>query len=177
MSTGPLPWVLVRVVRLILSRDRADEVLADLGEGLVQRSERVGQAEARRWLWKEMAGLMWWRLRGPYPRPGSAGREDFTNGRGRMTTWARDLVQDIRFGLRTLSRRPGFAATAVLVLGLGIGASTTMLSLVDRIFLDRPAEVDEPHRLVRLFRAWDGGGGGPLGNCHPATSGPWAFPC
>ena len=74
--------------------------------------------------------------------------------------WMRDVWSDLGVGLRAWRRRPGVAAMAVVVLALGIGATTTVLSLIDRIFLEVPAEVEEPHRLVRIFRAWDGGGGG-----------------
>jgi predicted permease len=72
----------------------------------------------------------------------------------------RDLLQDLTFGMRTLARRPAFAGTAVLILGLGIGAPTTVLTLVNRIFFDRPPEVTEPHRIFRAFRSWAPGEGG-----------------
>lgn len=77
----------------------------------------------------------------------------------------RDLLQDLRFGVRSLARRPGFALTAFVVLGLGIGAPTTVLTLVSRIFFDSPPGVTEPHRLVRVWRSWaPGEGGGSLMN-------------
>src|SRR5262249_27747855 len=43
------------------------------------------------------------------------------------------LVQDLRYALRGLVRRPGFAAIAILILALGIGATTAVFSVVDRI--------------------------------------------
>lgn len=45
------------------------------------------------------------------------------------------FLQDLRFGLRLFSRQPGFALVAVLVLGVGIGANTTMFSLVNALIL------------------------------------------
>ena len=78
--------------------------------------------------------------------------------------WMRDVWNDFGVGLRGWRRRPGVAVMAVVVLALGVGATTTVLSLIDRIFLEAPAGVDEPHRLVRVFRAWEGGGGGWWGN-------------
>ena len=78
----------------------------------------------------------------------------------------RDLLQDLRFGARALARQPGFALTAVLVLGLGIGAPTTVLTLVNRIFFDAPPGVTAPDRLLRVWRSWaPGEGGGSL--MHP----------
>ncbi len=76
-----------------------------------------------------------------------------------------DLVQDLRFGLRSLLRRPGFAAMAVGVMALGIGGPTTVFSLVDTVFFFQPEHVAEPDRLVRIYRVWDDNQrGGSLGN-------------
>src|SRR3989475_2164429 len=43
------------------------------------------------------------------------------------------LVHDVRFGLRVLAKNPGFTAVAVLTLALGIGATSAVFSVVDRI--------------------------------------------
>jgi predicted permease len=60
------------------------------------------------------------------------------------------LFQDIRFGLRQLLRKPGFAALAIISMALGIGANTSIFSLLDTV-LFRPLPVHEPSRLVQLF--------------------------
>jgi predicted permease len=62
---------------------------------------------------------------------------------------AENLVRDVRFGWRSLRRHPGFAATAVLTIALGIAATVTVFTIVDSIFL-RPLPVPHAERLVAI---------------------------
>jgi predicted permease len=60
------------------------------------------------------------------------------------------MLTDLRYALRWFRRSPGFAAVAVLSLGLGIGVNTAMFSLVDA-FLLRPLPVQDPATLADIF--------------------------
>jgi putative ABC transport system permease protein len=69
------------------------------------------------------------------------------------------LMGDARFAARKLAASPGFTAATVLILAIGIGATTAVFSLVHAVLL-RPLPFREPDRLVNVFIRQDGEGGG-----------------
>ena len=69
---------------------------------------------------------------------------------GRVLLWLENFAQDLRYGVRTLMHAPGFTVTAVLTVGLGIGACTAIFSLVNAVLI-RSLPYGDPERLVYLF--------------------------
>jgi putative ABC transport system permease protein len=63
------------------------------------------------------------------------------------------VIQDLKYGLRMLAKNPGFTTVAVLSLALGIGANSTVFSIVDNLFL-KPWPVKDPERLAVILTDW-----------------------
>ena len=66
-------------------------------------------------------------------------------------------TQDLRYAVRSLSRRPSEAATVVAMLALGIGLTTAMFTLVDAFVL-RPVPFAQPEQLANLWMRGKTGG-------------------
>src|ERR1700691_1200248 len=62
-----------------------------------------------------------------------------------------NLIQDVRYAIRTLARAPGFTLIAIMTLALGIGANTAIFSLVRAVIL-KPLPFRDPARLIAV---WD----------------------
>src|SRR5688500_1117224 len=78
-----------------------------------------------------------------------------------MSKWFADLSQDLRDAARTLTRQRVFAAAAVLMLALGIGANSAMFALVDAVLL-RPLPFPDPDRLVKVWERTPTSAQGPV---------------
>src|SRR5262249_52245937 len=86
---------------------------------------------------------------------------------GRMNTF----LADLRFGMRTQRRSPGFAACAILALALGIGANVAVFSVVDAMLV-RPLQFRDADRLVDVWE--DGASAGfPRNTPAPANFADW----
>jgi putative ABC transport system permease protein len=74
-------------------------------------------------------------------------KEEARDARG--VSWLETLVADLRYGARALVKRPGYAALAIVTLGLGIGANTAIFSVINGVLL-KPLPYEHGDRLVVL---------------------------
>ncbi len=103
-------------------------------------AEGVPVAEARRLAGRDFGGV-------------ERHKEDVRDERG--ARWLQDIGQDLRYGARTLLRRPTFTLVAALTLALGIGATTALFSVVKAVLLT-PLPYRDPAGLMVLWSAWKG---------------------
>ena len=76
--------------------------------------------------------------------------ETFPSAATTRGSWLRDCGQDLRYGLRTLRRSPGFSVVAVLTIALGIGASTAVFTVINTFFLNS-VPIPNPSTLVAVY--------------------------
>jgi predicted permease len=77
--------------------------------------------------------------------------------------WIETIAGDLRYGLRTLWRTPGFALIAILVMALGIGANVSLFTVVRSVLL-KPLPYSDPGRLALIYEA---------DNNQPHPAAPW----
>ena len=145
MSQTTPPGRAIAIIRWAIGlEEAANGVVGDLCEEFTERLDRDGQAAASRWFWSQCLWIaLVFRLRGGGVRGGTKTNGE-VGGMG-MGSWIRDL----RIAARSLARRPGSALGVALTLGLGIGATTTIYSVVDGVIL-RPLPYDQPSTLVAI---------------------------
>lgn len=124
----------------------ADEMLETL-EGRVEdaRARGVGRLGMTS-LWLRE----WWGLAATVVRLRRTRDVDGTDETGRGAGMIESTLQDVKFSLRGLQRNPGFAVSAVVVVALGIGATTAIFSAVNSYFF-RPLPFADPDGLVMIY--------------------------
>jgi predicted permease len=127
--------------RGLLANKRAEEELArEVGSHLTLLADDF----ERRGMSPEEARLAALRAYGGVEQAKQAHRD------ARSVLWIEQIIMDVRYSMRTLSKSPGFTITAVLTLALGIGACTAVFSLVNAVLI-RSLPYGDPGRLVYLY--------------------------
>ena len=127
----PPPGLSQRLLEWAAGHRHRQAVVGDLEEEYRDHAlPRLGEAGARRWyrsqVRRSVLPLMARRVGRALARSTTRERGDGMMG---------ELVQDLRFTVRSLAKAPGFASVVILTLALGIGANTTIYSVVDGLVL------------------------------------------
>jgi putative ABC transport system permease protein len=101
---------------------------------------------------RSLVGLLWETLR-TAPGMWIPDSPNHTSQKRERASTMDSFFQDIRFGLRTLRKRPLFTLMAIGTLGLGIGATTSIFSVVEGVLLS-PLPFDEPEELVSVWQTF-----------------------
>jgi putative ABC transport system permease protein len=133
--------------------DARDYLLAELDEVFERRCRLQGPRRASRWYWRQtLAFAARWSVERLRERTGTAQRVEFIrqhDRRGRMRGSFEAWTSDFTHAARRLMRMPGFTLVTVLTLGLAIGASTAIFSVVDAVLID-PLPYPDADRLVSI---------------------------
>ena len=120
-------------------------LLGDLDEQFAATAAAAGPSQARRRYWRQALGAAWRlrvRRRGRRFPAGSPGSPRFGGRRVPMA----NLLHDVRLGIRTALRSPGYTMVSVATLALAIGANTLLFSIASPLLI-RPLPIDNPDRL------------------------------
>src|SRR5438128_100553 len=123
---------------------RSDVVDADLGDEMREHLEHLVEEYVARGMTPDAARAAARREFGPVTQL----MEESRDARG--VAWIANAWQDARYGVRLMTRAPGFAAAAILTVALGIGATTAMFSIVYGVVL-KPLPYGDPGRLVNIW--------------------------
>jgi predicted permease len=141
------------LIRTLLPLAERDEVMSDVAREHARLCGRVGRGAADRWVWRQAFGSAPALLHRAWGR-GFSGFESQSNyhrpGGNMLEHW----VQDTRFALRRLIKRPLFAFLAILTLALGVGGTAAIYSLVRGLLL-APLPYKDQSSLVAFSSPFD----------------------
>ena len=150
--TGIVPRVPVglRLAVSLIPREVREEVLGDLLEKWAHIESTRTRSERFLWVWRQPVEVLLVRMRLSAREPARTVHDRAPTKMMRMASLLSFLLQDGRVAVRSLLRRPGFAALTVATIAIGIGSSTAVFSIVDGVLLT-PLPFPEPQELVMVW--------------------------
>ncbi len=156
MSAYPPKLAQRFLVRLVPSGIVGESIVGDAHEEYLEQIARVGSMRARLWYWSHVLNIaLKYRNR----------RTTESAGHGGSGTALAGLAQDFRFTWRSLGRSAAFTSVVVGTLGIGIGATTAIFSVVNGVLL-KPLPFPESDRLVTVWLQLPGIGLGQMGQAR-----------
>ncbi len=123
--------------RHVVERELDEELAFHLAQAIAQHcAEGMTEAEATRRARLAFGGVA--RI-----------KDDARDARG--LRWLERRIQDVRYAVRRIRRRPGFAVAVILTLGLGLGANVAMFGIVDRLLFRPPGFLRSPAFVHRVY--------------------------
>jgi putative ABC transport system permease protein len=162
-SERPPAWAEAVLEAVLPSHELRESVLGDLHEEFLSRA---GASPGRARLWY---GIEATRLAARYAL---RRRHDAIDGRRGRRQMMAQVLRDVRFAARGMSKRPGLAILVVATLAVGLGANAAIFSVVDSLFL-RPLPFGNAPRLVRLWETAPGADPYDRGNVAPGNFRDW----
>lgn len=147
------PRAAILLLRSMLHDAERDEVEADVRAEYAARCERDGVDSANAWIWRQASGSApaslqrsWWR--------GWTGFESQAHMHRPGGVMLEQWIQDARFAMRRLMKRPLFATLAILTLALGVGGTAAVYSLVRTLLLE-PLPYGDSSELAAFWSPFD----------------------
>ena len=154
MATPYPPRVALLLLRLVLRGEAREIVTGDLLEEFEEKAgSGVGGRALHAWFWKQSLASLWAATRAALRRRRhTSARQDRAP---RLTpSPGGGLLHDVRFALRAMRRRPGFAAAAVITIAVGVGATTSVFSYANWMLLRPLPGVTADAKRLATVELW-----------------------
>jgi putative ABC transport system permease protein len=150
------PRLATAILSALLPRAFSEFVLGDMEEEYQRRAVRETARHAARWYWRQSLTT----LAASFSARGGGERTE-TRSTGRLSAMhegpgthgessMKNLLQDMKYGMRMIGRQPGFAAVVIVTLALAIGANTVIFSFTN-ILLLRPLPINDQDTIGWIY--------------------------
>ncbi len=139
MKKPPPPRLAQIIVRFFVAAPYGDSLIDELDDQFAGDVVRIGRTNAALRYWRECVSMCTFELAWSLKKRGRKPRST-----GSLVLW------EFRYAFRSLARSPGFTAAALVTLALGIGTASSVMTVLDRVLLER-LPYEDSDRLVSLL--------------------------